>query len=606
MAKFMDEELLTGGLRDALSSRPKIHQPTQPKVKLARYGRGVNRWGRMAEGATRYRPGAGPRSLRAQLALFAVSILAPALLCMAALLFMGMNESRASHERELLATARALSAAIDQDLTAAIAANEVIATSDAIGEENWRWLRRRAARVAGERAWISLADGQGKLIFDTREAADAAPAARAIDPYDDPDPRIGPPSVEPGQISDLIPDPASGRKVVAVRTPVTVAGKRYVLSQFIDPGRFLDLVALRRLPDQTMVSVVDRTNRLVSRSRYHERFLGRSATGNMIEALQTSDEGVVRSRSLEGQRTVVAYTRSPISGWATLVVVPRTVFEAPVQRNMLGLAVASFLILGFGAAAAFYYSQTIARELSLLEADAAALGHGETVEARSGLISNFAAVQQALTRASEELSVRSERQRLMINELNHRVKNTLATVQSLAMQTFRGGDPDAPAKFDTRLAALASAHDLLTQTNWTDVSLADVVARCAGPADNRLISRGPPVTLPPQAALALYMCLHELTTNSLKYGALSASRGRVDVTWELDEAGRNLSLTWRESGGPQVAAPRSAGFGTRLIDRLLRHELDGEATRSFEPTGLVFTARLGLTGPSRFDNDFGG
>jgi two-component sensor histidine kinase len=552
---------------------------------------------------TRYRPGSGPRSLRAQLALFAVSILAPALLCMAALLFMGMAESRASHERELLATARALSAAIDQDLTAALAANEVIATSNAIGAQNWRWLHRRAARIAGDRSWIALHDGAGREIFDTRQAADAAPASPLPDM---PDPAIGPPSLDRGVISDLIDDPISHRKVVAVRTGVTVAGKHYVLSQYVDPSRFLDLVAVRRLPEETMVSVVDRTNRLVARSRFHDRFLGRSATGNMIEALQTSDEGVLRSKSLEGTPTVVAYTRSPVSGWATLVVVPRTVFEAPVQRNMLGLAVASFLILGFGAAAAFYYSRTIARELSLLEADAAALGHGETVEARSGLISNFAAVQQALTRASEELSVRSERQRLMINELNHRVKNTLATVQSLAMQTFRGGDADAPAKFDTRLAALASAHDLLTQTNWKDVSLADVVARCAGPADNRLISRGPPVTLPPQAALALYMCLHELTTNSLKYGALSAAAGRVDVTWEIDEAGRNLSLTWRESGGPQVVAPKSQGFGTRLIDRLLRHELDGEAKRLFEPSGLVFTARLGLTGPSRFDNDFGG
>jgi two-component sensor histidine kinase len=194
----------------------------------------------------------------------------------------------------------------------------------------------------------------------------------------------------------------------------------------------------------------------------------------------------------------------------------------------------------------------------------------------------------------------------MINELNHRVKNTLATVQSLAMQTFRGGDPHAPAKFDTRLAALASAHDLLTQTNWSDVSLADVVARCGAPADNRLIGRGPQVALSPQAALALCMCLHELTTNSLKYGALSAPVGRIDVTWTLAEAGKDLTFTWRERGGPRVAAPARQGFGTRLIDRLLRHELDGEATRSFEEGGLVFVARLRLTGVSRFDNDFGG
>ena len=139
-----------------------------------------------------------------------------------------------------------------------------------------------------------------------------------------------------------------------------------------------------------------------------------------------------------------------------------------------------------------------------------------------------------------------------------------------------------------------------------DPRLADVVARCAAPADNRLISRGPAVKLTPQAALALCMCLHELTTNSLKYGALSTPAGRIDVVWAIEPAGEHLTLTWRESGGPPVTAPKTAGFGTRLIDRLLRPELDGEATRSFEPGGLVFTARLGLTGASRFDNDFGG
>lgn len=562
----------------------------------------------MSEGATKYRPGSGPRSLRAQLALFAISILAPALLCMAALLSMGMAESRASQERELLATARALSASIDQDLTATMATNEVIATSDAIAAHNWNWLRRRAARTAGDRAWIALDDVRGVRMFDTRQAQAAAPADSHGTEAGAAAGLNGAPApvLEPGRISDLIRDPDTGQLVVAVHTPVAVGAEHYVLSQVIDPARFLDLVSIRRLPAGTMVSVVDRTNHLVARSRLHDRFLGRPATGNMIEALRTSNEGVVRSRSLEGVRTVVAFTRSPVSGWATLVVVPRRVFEAPVQRNMFGLAIASLLILGFGALAAFYYSRTIARELSLLEADAAALGHGERVAPRPGLISNFAAVQQAMTRASEELSLRSERQRLMINELNHRVKNTLATVQSLAMQTFRGGDVDAPAKFDTRLAALASAHDLLTRTNWAEVSLADVVARCAAPADNRLIARGPAVTLPPQAALALYMCLHELTTNSLKYGALSAPAGRIDVVWEVDPAGRNLNLTWRESGGPRVSAPRNSGFGTRLIDRLLRHELDGEALRRFEPEGLVFTARVGLGANSRFDNDFGG
>ena len=210
-------------------------------------------------------------------------------------------------------------------------------------------------------------------------------------------------------------------------------------------------------------------------------------------------------------------------------------------------------------------------------------------------------MQAALSEASSELSVHAERQRLLINELNHRVKNALASVQSLAIQTFRAGDPDARDKFETRLAALSAGHDLLTQRNWGLVDLRDIATRCTASHPEQISVAGPPVTLRPPAALAMCMCLHELTTNSIKYGALSRESGHVAMSWAPD--GQQVRLIWSESGGPEVVQPPETGFGTRLIDRLARSELAGGVERAFKHEGLVVTIAIGVIATSLGPNE---
>jgi two-component sensor histidine kinase len=191
----------------------------------------------------------------------------------------------------------------------------------------------------------------------------------------------------------------------------------------------------------------------------------------------------------------------------------------------------------------------------------------------------------------------------MINELNHRVKNSLATVQSLALQTFRSPGPDAPAKFDKRLAALADAHDLLTQSSWQPVDIRSVVERCAKAAIDNVVGSGPPAILPAQTAVALCMCLHELLTNAMKYGSLSVAGGQVRITWTRDADGE-IDLLWHESGGPPVVQPERQGFGTRLTDRLSRAEMGGEISREYAPDGLRVRLRIAPSDTDRWSNDF--
>jgi PAS domain S-box-containing protein len=194
-----------------------------------------------------------------------------------------------------------------------------------------------------------------------------------------------------------------------------------------------------------------------------------------------------------------------------------------------------------------------------------------------------------------ERKVGEEHLHLMINELNHRVKNSLATVQAIASQTFRNPASHERARedFSHRLLALAQAHDVLTEASWSGATLQTVVDRALaahrGPGGGQIIANGPHVDLTPKVALALSLALHELCTNATKYGALSVEGGRVTIDWteEGQPGDRRLLMTWREIGGPTVSKPSRKGFGTRLIEKSLAGELDGVVALSFEPEGVV-------------------
>ena len=185
----------------------------------------------------------------------------------------------------------------------------------------------------------------------------------------------------------------------------------------------------------------------------------------------------------------------------------------------------------------------------------------------------------------------AQRQKLMIDELNHRVKNTLATVQSIAIQTARSNtDPASFAEtFQSRIMALSHTHNLLTQSHWEGADLRAILeheTEAYGPT--RISLNGPPVSLEPAVVLSLGMIFHELATNAAKYGALHTPDGRILIDWGLaDQRDRKLKLSWREIGGPKVTAPQRRGFGSRLIERNIRHDLAGEIDLVYAADGLI-------------------
>jgi two-component sensor histidine kinase len=200
-----------------------------------------------------------------------------------------------------------------------------------------------------------------------------------------------------------------------------------------------------------------------------------------------------------------------------------------------------------------------------------------------------------------ETKTAEARQRLLINELNHRVKNTLASIQSIVRQTLRPDETPEPVRerLIGRLLAMSAAHDVLTRESWEGAALDDIVRQGLAPFvddqdPERLAVSGPSLRVGASTALSLALAVHELATNAAKYGALSTPAGKVDVAWE--QTGENqVVLTWTEHGGPPVRAPERRGFGTRLLERGLAGDLGGRPELTFAVEGVraVLPVRLG-------------
>ena len=205
-----------------------------------------------------------------------------------------------------------------------------------------------------------------------------------------------------------------------------------------------------------------------------------------------------------------------------------------------------------------------------------------------------------------------EHRKLLVNELNHRVKNTLSVVQAIANQTIRNATtlPEAGRTLSSRLISLAKAHDILTQKNWSGADLHDLITASIKPHAPiaRFQISGETVWLPPNVALSCALGLHELTTNAIKYGALSNANGRVSISWKLDgqKHQRRLELEWRETGGPTVGPVERKGFGTQLLERIFDSDSGGRVVLTFERSGLVCLFRVNLSEPNEAEAHFPG
>ena len=428
--------------------------------------------------------------------------------------------------------------------------------------------------------------------------------------------------------------------VVAVAVPVERDGDvRFVLIARIELDRLADLLRAQGVGAEQFITLVDGADTVVARSRDHASYVGRQAPAWFAAETAGRDAGLVVGPSIAGENAVFGFRRLRAApNWTVVVAAPAAAYLASWQGPLWRLGLGGGAALLLGTTVALLLARRVTRPLAALarRAQTVAASGAENGSAaalpRSG-IEEIEALRTAIEASQHALAERgtaaqdanlalleSERRlQLVVAELNHRAKNALATVQSLAMQTARGPAGTDPEEFTRsfmgRLLSLARAHDILTNFSWEGAALDEVVGAGLAPwldgteqgqaARIRVtgLSEQSLPLLGPGQAQALVMALHELATNATKHGALSVPGGHVEVDCRARTDGA-VAIEWSEQGGPPLAgSPARRGFGTRLLEGALARDLGPEsrvmldfareglrASIVFQPGGAAFAA----------------
>jgi two-component sensor histidine kinase len=530
-----------------------------------------------------------------------------------ALLIQGYNEYALREARELAVRNLAMRSvrAVADDLAQYAEANRqllnILSDEPVMRERDparcSAFLQESAAKIPGSTI-IALTDPEGKVACSSLGTGAIGYSIADREYF-----RTGMASGSYG-IGEYLLGRGTRRPTVQFVHPLTDAsGRRTGLTYMgVDPGWLGDRLKQTGLPPNATLTVTDRKGVVLVRLPDHGEWVGRPLPDRFLADVRALSGGVGEIPGLKGTLRIMAVL-SPgdaLSGLTVSVGLSRDTAFADIDAATLRGAVLILLgaLLAFGGslvAGRIFVRRPVERIVGVARA-----WRSGDLSARSGLVGPgefgqigeaFDAMAEALQRHEGDLRAElshsrdlQQQQVTMLHELNHRVKNTLATVQSLARQS-RGGEAQAE-QLERRILALSKTHDLLTRDDWAGAPLREILENELGPyrgGPDHIVLDGPPVDLPPRYVLALGMTFHELSTNAAKYGALSAGGGRIRVRWRTEPVhagGRRLHVDWVEEGGPPVAQPTRKGFGTRLITGGVARELGGAVDLRYEAEGL--------------------
>ncbi|MDR7124276.1 HWE histidine kinase domain-containing protein [Pseudotabrizicola sp. 4114] len=361
----------------------------------------------------------------------------------------------------------------------------------------------------------------------------------------------------------------------------------------------------RAIKDLGSLTVADRNGRILTREPFPERFVGTVIPDDYLPLVTALRAGTKDMVSQDGTRRIIGYlpaTGEPAQGlYISAGLSTETGYAAINQLTwrgaLIGTAgiVAAFVLANI--TSNVFIRQPFKKMIATIEA-----WQRDEVTQRTGMGADLAefgragraldAFMDLLTSARAKRREAEQQRELLMHELDHRVKNLLATVQAVARQTFRGADPEAASRiFAERLAAMGGAHKLLMNNPWQSARIRDLILAAIAPFEDsrepRFALSGPQFEIDAKAAMAISMGLHELCTNAAKYGALRERSGRIVVSWQITDAPEpDFALTWEERNGPTVTAPTHKGFGSTMIEQVMAMQINGQVTMTYEPSGL--------------------
>jgi two-component sensor histidine kinase len=531
--------------------------------------------------------------------LLALAVALPFVLLTAGIVWQLANNERETRREAILFSTRTLMNAVDTILSKQIAVGQMLATSPALLSDDMAAFREEAERATRglSEGWVVLSNKDGQQLVNLKLPPDAPlPIRQGV--------ALGRRTIELNrvQISDVFNGAVLKSPIVTVEVPVLREGKPPLcISMVMEPTVFLALFEQWNLPEGWLAGLIDRSGNFIARSRNHADNVGKPASEGFRAAVARTPQGWNEMKSLEGGHIANAHVTSPLSGWAMGLAADKTLFEAPIRATVLVAGLAGAATLALSLLLAMWSARRIARPIEQIEQGTHALMLRRAITfSNTGLpeadrtLDALASTARVFEQHDRERDEREAHVRLIMRELSHRSKNLLAIVLAIARQTSRHTTSfgDFEARFNSRIQALADAHDLLVEQQWSGAFIDDLVrAQLAAFGTERVVTHGERIMLRTEAVQNVALALHELATNASKYGALSTSGGRIDIEWnrETSEDGEHsLRLIWRESGGPPAVPPEKKGFGCFVLERVTVNAL-GEGTLEFKPEGLVWT-----------------
>jgi two-component sensor histidine kinase len=474
----------------------------------------------------------------------------------------------------LIATSRALAELTDQELTQADLVAHALASSEFLGQDALQGFSRQAIEVGrpfGYFTILSKVDSSRELM-DTRLPLGAT--LRTL-------PRAWVMSAGAQPKARPVVRDADGHWVAAVQ--LVGPEKTYVITIGIPVARFQSIIDREKLPPKWSSVILDQDWTIVARGVDPEKYVGHTGANREVMDLPGPDR-TYEAAVLEGYRGFDARSRSERYGWTAAVAVPQSLLFVQFLRPAVSAALAGFLISLLAVGAIMLFSLRLLRDIRLLASATEQLASGEFDSVPDLSIRELEAVAEGMRDASSQLRAEERFRQLAVEELAHRLRNKVATIQAILSFPLRD-HPDLRDAIIGRLRALSATDQLIIDTQGRGADLGTIIKAELGPYEaSRIVAEGPDVFLAPKLALTIALVFHELATNAAKYGAFSNDSGRVSISWSVTED--LLNLEWRERDGPSVSEPEHQGFGAQLIGSALG-AFSGTAEIRFEPTGLI-------------------
>jgi two-component sensor histidine kinase len=556
-------------------------------------------------------------SIRARLFVLVLVLALPLQVLIIGAVWQMARLARDAQEGGVSYMAQTIRNGLDAHLQRYIVIGEGLAKSPSLLADDMVDFRREAERFFPDtsEAWALVADEHAYVLMNLLFPADEPPSKRSEQSTAA---QIRAQDTGQTMVTGIFRGLASEDWVASIEIPVGHNTSPFrALAIPFRAKTVLRLLTSRDIPEGYLVGVIDKEGRFVARTTQHEQTVGQLASEGWRTTI--AKEGIFEFSSLEGEPLLQANAVSSISEWTVGVAVKKSIIDAQVNSTvrfaLLFGGTISFITLLVAAAIAKGISDPIRKFASTASA---VVREGGTASTDSGSFTSLPELREvwlALTRAVRDRdqydfalrhqlgeSVAAEkRQRLLLGELAHRVKNTLAVVQSMAFLTFRStADPKVFVDvFSARLAALGRAHSLLVNGAWAGAKVQNIVEAAVSPfrnsKDDRIQLAGPEVEISPTATISLSLMLHELATNAVKHGALRTPEGHVSVWWERLDAEKppRLELHWVEKGNPTIKKPTTEGFGSRLLTSSAA-QLRGDVRIDYRPEGLDCCIRFPL------------